>query len=112
MHQRKKVTFIGAAATALAVLAPGSAMAAAPDRATDPFVCPVLTLPSQAVESSGRFDSIGNGQYTFAPGAAGSAETFNGNVPNHATNADGSGSPGGEHASPGDTDYSAIWSGN
>jgi ABC-type phosphate transport system substrate-binding protein len=112
MHQRKKLTLTGAAATALAVLAAGPAMAAPPERASDPFVCPVLTLPSQAVESSGRFDSIGNGEYTFAPGAAGSAETFNGNVPNHATNADGSGSPAGEHASPGDTGYSAIWSGN
>ena len=48
----------------------------------------------------------------LAPGAAGSAATFNGNVPNHATNADGSGSPGGTHASPGDSGYTAIWSGN
>ncbi len=112
MHQRKKLILTGAAASALAVLAPGAAMAAPPDRAGDPFVCPVLTLPSQAVESSGRFDSLGNGEYTFGPGAAGSAETFNGKVPNHATNADGSGSPGGAHAAPGDTGYSAIWSGN
>jgi hypothetical protein len=112
MHQRKKLALTGAAATALAVLAPGSATAATPDRAEDPFVCPVLTLPSQAVDSSGRFNSIGNGQYTFAPGAAGSAETFNGSVPNNATNADGAGSPDGSHAAPGDTDYTAIWSGN
>jgi hypothetical protein len=112
MHQRRKLALTGAAATALAVLAPGSAMAATPDRAEDPFVCPVLTLPSHAVDNSGRFDSIGNGQYTFAPGAAGSAETFNGNVPNDATNADGAGSPGGAHAAPGEPGYSAIWSGN
>jgi hypothetical protein len=92
--------------------APGAAMASPPDRAEDPFVCPVLTLPAQAVEQSGNFNSIGNGQYTFAPGAAGSADTFNCNVPNHATNADGSGTPAGAHASPGDTDYTAIWSGN
>jgi hypothetical protein len=92
--------------------APGAAMASPPDRAEDPFVCPVLTLPAQAVEQSGNFNSIGNGQYTFAPGAAGSADTFNGNVPNHATNADGSGTPAGAHASPGDTGYTAIWSGN
>ena len=72
----------------------------------------MLTLPAQAVEQSGNFNSIGNGQYTFAPGGAGSADTFNGNVPNHATNADGSGTPAGAHASPGDTDYTAIWSGN
>lgn len=91
---------------------PGAAMAAAPDRAENPFVCPVLSVPAQAVDNSGRFNSIGNGQYTFAPGAAGSADTFNGNVPDHATNADGAGSPAGAHASPGDTDYTAIWSGD
>ena len=91
---------------------PGAAMAAPPDRAADPFVCPVLSVPAQAVDNSGHFNSIGNGQYTFAPGAAGSADTFNGNVPDHATNADGAGSPAGAHASPGDTDYTAIWSGD
>jgi len=111
MHHRKKLALAGAAAAALAVIAPGSALAAAPDRAENPFVCPVLTLPDSAA-ANGRFNSIGNGEYTFAPGAAGSADTFNGNVPNHATNADGSGSPDGAHASPGDTGYTAIWSGN
>jgi hypothetical protein len=91
---------------------PGAAMAAPPDRAENPFVCPVLSVPAQAVDNSGRFTSIGNGEYTFAPGAAGSADTFNGNVPDHATNADGAGSPAGAHASPGDTNYTAIWSGD
>jgi hypothetical protein len=91
---------------------PGAAMAAPPDRAENPFVCPVLSVSAQAVDNSGRFNSIGNGQYTFAPGAAGSADTFNGNVPDHATNADGAGSPAGAHASPGDNDYTAIWSGD
>jgi ABC-type phosphate transport system substrate-binding protein len=88
-----------------------SAMAAPPERADDPFVCPVLTVP-QAAQVSDRFDDIGNGESTFAPGNAGSADTFNGNVPNQATNADGSGSPDGAHSAPGDTDYTAIWSGN
>jgi ABC-type phosphate transport system substrate-binding protein len=111
MHQRKLV-LTAAAAAALAVVPAGSAFAAAPDRAEAPFVCPVLTISDQAAANSDRFTAIGNGQYTFAPGAAGSAETFNGNVPNHATNADGSGSPGGTHSAPGDSDYSAIWSGN
>ena len=91
---------------------PGAALAAPPDRAEDPFVCPVLTVSGQAFENSGRFDPIGNGQYTFAPGAAGSADTFNGNVPDHATNADGAGSPAGAHAAPGDGGYTAIWSGD
>jgi ABC-type phosphate transport system substrate-binding protein len=111
MHHRKKLALAGAAAAALAAVAPGSALAASPDRAENPFVCPVLTLPDSAA-SNGRFTPIGDGEYTFAPGNAGSAATFNGNVPNHATNSDGSGSPGGEHASPGDPGYTAIWSGN
>jgi hypothetical protein len=109
MCKRKVVVPIAAAAL---MLLPGSAVAAQPDRAEDPFVCPVLTVSEQAAENAGRFNSIGNGQYTFAPGAAGSADTFNGNVPNRATNADGTGSPAGAHSAPGDTDYTAIWSGN
>ena len=45
-----------------------SAMAAPPERADDPFVCPVLTVP-EAAQVSGRFDDIGNGESaTFAPG--------------------------------------------
>jgi hypothetical protein len=109
---RKRKLILTGAAAALVVLPAGSAVAAPPDRADDPFVCPVLTVSEQAVANSGRFDSLGNGEYTFAPGAAGSAETFNGNVPNLATNADGAGSPGGSHSAPGDSDYTAIWSGN
>jgi hypothetical protein len=89
-----------------------SAMAAPPERADDPFVCPVLGVSENAAENSERFTSIGEGEYTFGPGAAGSAETFNGNVPDHATNGDGEGTPAGPHSSPGDTDYTAIWSGN
>jgi hypothetical protein len=112
MHQSKKLALSGAAAAAVAVLAPSPALAAPPDRADAPFVCPVLTVSEQAAAQSGRFTSIGNGEYTFGPGAAGSADTFNGNVPNHATNAEGSGSPSGAHASPGDSGYTAIWSGN
>ena len=111
MNPRRMLAGVGVAA-AFAVVSTGSALAAGqPERAADPFVCPVLTLPDAAL-GSGRFNSIGNGQYTFAPGNAGSADTFNGNVPNIATNADGSGSPGGAHSAPGDTDYTAIWSGN
>jgi hypothetical protein len=109
---RKHKLILTGAAAALVVLPTGPAVAAPPDRAEDPFVCPVLTVSDQAVASSGRFDSLGNGEYTFGPGAAGSAETFNGNVPDLATNADGAGSPGGSHSSPGDSDYTAIWSGN
>jgi hypothetical protein len=103
------VTVVSAAA--LAGL-PASASAATPDRASDPFVCPVLTISQQAAANVDRFHQIGDGQYTFAPGNAGSSTTFNGNVPNLATNSDGAGSPGGTHAAPGDTNYTAIWSGD
>jgi hypothetical protein len=109
---RKRRLILTGAAAVLVVLPTGSAVAAPPDRAEDPFVCPVLTVSEQAVANSGRFDPLGNGEYTFGPGAAGSAETFNGNVPNLATNAHGAGSPGGSHSAPGDSDYTAIWSGN
>jgi hypothetical protein len=108
---RKGLVTIGAAGL-LAIVPAGAAQAAPPDRAEDPFVCPVLTVSEQAAEHSGKFTSIGDGEYTFGPGNAGSADTFNGNVPNHATNADGAGSPGGDHSAPGDSDYTAIWSGN
>ena len=108
---RKRVLVAVSGGMVFGGLFASSAMGAPPERADDPFICPVLSVPDQA-DASGRFDDIGNGESTFAPGSAGSAETFNGNVPNQATNADGAGSPDGAHSAPGDTDYSAIWSGN
>lgn len=110
MH--KRLILAGCAVAVAVGLFASSAMASPPERAEDPFVCPVLKLNEKAVEQTGKFGEIGEGEYTFGPGAAGNPETFNGNVPNTATNADGSGSPGGEHSAPGDTDYTAIWSGN
>lgn len=110
---RKRFLTAVSAVAVLAGLTAGSAMAAGPpERAEDPFVCPVLTVSEQAVENSGKFNSIGEDEYTFGPGAAGNPETFNGNVPNIATNGDGTGVPPGPRSSPGDTDYTAIWSGN
>jgi hypothetical protein len=110
---RKRTLIATGAVAGVMGLSASSAMAAPPERASDPFVCPVLTVSQQAVDNSGKFNAIGDGSYTFAPGNAGSADTFNGNVPNTATNADGAGSPTpGGHSSPGDTDYTAIWSGN
>jgi hypothetical protein len=79
------------------------------------FVCPTLKLSDQAVASTGgtgvKFNEIGDGEYTFGPGNAGSGETFSGNVPLHATNDDGEGTPGVDHVSPGEDGYTAIWSG-
>jgi len=110
---RKRLLTAVSAAMVVAGLSASSAMAGGPpERAEDPFVCPVLTVSEHAVESSGKFNSIGEGEYTFGPGKAGSSETFNGNVPNIATNGDGEGVPQGPRSSPGDTDYTAIWSGN
>ena len=110
---RKRMIPIGVAAAAFGLVSAGSALAGPPERAADPFVCPVLKISEQAaIHTDGHFAKIGEGQYTFGPGAAGSQETFNGNVPNHATNADGEGSPGGTHSAPGDPNYTAIWSGN
>jgi hypothetical protein len=110
---RKRILIATGAVSAVMGLSASSAMAATPDRASDPFVCPVLTVSGQAFDNSGKFGPIGDGTYTFAPGSAGSADTFNGNVPDTATNADGAGSPTpGGHSSPGDTDYTAIWSGD
>lgn len=109
---RKRLLTTASAVAMLAAFAAGPAAAAPPERAEDPFVCPVLKVNENAVEQTGKFSEIGEGEYTFGPGNAGDPETFNGNVPNHATNGDGTGSPGGPHSAPGDTDYTAIWSGN
>jgi hypothetical protein len=111
---RKRVLIAASATAMLAGLFASSAAAAPPERADAPFVCPVLTVSDQAVTSSGKFGEIDDdGTFTFAPGSAGDADTFNGNVPNTATNDEGAGSPtADDHASPGDTTYTAIWSGN
>jgi hypothetical protein len=74
------------------------------------FVCPVLNLPSQAVEKSGKFAPLGeSGQYTTLPGRAGDEASSPVNPPDHATNADGEGTPGVDHVGPGDPGYSPIW---
>jgi hypothetical protein len=109
---RKRVLIATGAVAGVMGLSASSAMADTPDRVGDAaFVCPVLKLSDQAAENTG-YNQIGEGEYTFAPGNAGKAETFNGNVPLGATNGDGEGTPGVDHSSPGETDYTAIWSGN
>jgi hypothetical protein len=67
---------------------------------SDGFVCPVIK--TDAVLNSPKGAAIAGGHYTIAGP--------NVSVPTHATNQDGAGSPGGAHAAPGDTGYSAIWS--
>lgn len=84
---------------ALLAIVPSLA-SAAPVEKTDGFVCPVIK--TDAVLNSPRGGAIADGDYTIGgPDVS---------VPVHATNDDGAGSPGGAHASPGDTTYTAIWS--
>lgn len=72
----------------------------------DVFVCPVITSDAVGDHNPEASPLGGTGDYTVVPSTAN-----NGNlsVPITATNRDGYGTPGGEHASPGDTDYTAIW---
>ena len=87
----------------LSTLSVTSALANGPDT-TDGFVCPVLG--GQAGGEHGNsspdvFVSIAGGDTTIiGPDVS---------VPIHATNDNGNGNPGGDHASPGDADYTAIW---
>jgi len=62
------------------------------------FVCPVISTDAvlnakNGVEINGTYSVVG-------PTVS---------VPVHATNGDGTGSPGGTFSSPGDTNYTAIW---
>lgn len=67
------------------------------------FVCPVFKSSSVG-QHNPNAEQIGGGDYAIVPQGADHL-----NVPDHATNMDGAGSPGGAHARPGDRDYSAIW---
>jgi hypothetical protein len=77
---------------------------------TDGFVCPVLggkagengkASEPHGNSPGGPIVEIGGGDYTVAGPDV--------EVPVHATNDEGAGTPGGDHASPGDPDYTAIW---
>lgn len=65
------------------------------------FVCPVFNDNSKVGENNPNAVLIGEGDYSIIGPDV--------NVPDQATNGDGSGIPGSEHSNPGDTDYSAIW---
>lgn len=90
--------FVVAAAAAIA-----EQVADQPEK-TSGFVCPVLG--GKAGEEHGNsspepLKQIGGGDYTVV-----GPEVV---VPVHATNDEGKGTPPGDHASPGDTTYTAIW---
>jgi hypothetical protein len=69
---------------------------------TSAFVCPVISTDN--VLNSPKGSTLSEGDFTI------SGPTLHNGVPIGATNGDGTGSPTGTHSSPGDTDYSAIWS--
>lgn len=65
----------------------------------DGFVCPVISTAGVLHSPNGI--QIAGGDYSIrGPDVS---------IPLHATNDGGNGSPGGAHASPGDTTYTAIW---
>lgn len=66
---------------------------------TDAFVCPVITTDAVL---NGPGEAIYGGDYTIV----GPDHLY---IPDNATTR---GTPGGDHAQPGDTDYTAIWAGN
>lgn len=70
------------------------------------FVCPVFTQEAVGMHNP-NVSPIAGGDWSFGPGNSSGLS-----VPDQATNADGAGSPGGEHAEPGEPGYTAIWSGN
>ena len=66
----------------------------------DGFVCPVISTDA-VLNSVNGAGPIAEGDYTvLGPDVT---------VPLHATNGNGSGNPGVSYASPGETDYTAIW---
>jgi hypothetical protein len=103
----KAKLFVGAVAAAAFFVGPGASAAFAD------FVCPVLPISEQGTEhatANGQFITVG-GDASILPGKAGNTmDTVN--VPRHATNQDGAGTPNGDHAAPSESGYTAIWNTN
>lgn len=68
---------------------------------TDGFVCPVFNDNSKVGEKNPNAIEISNGDYTIVGPKV--------SVPITATNDNGQGSPAGNHSSPNDKTYTAIW---
>ena len=101
---RKLIRLAPVSAIIAVVMLMGATAAFADDGGTA-FVCPVFN--SDAVgEHNPNAISIADGDSSIIPGKSQGLS-----VPDHATNGNGAGSPGGAHSSPGDTDYTAIWHG-
>ena len=98
----KPLAFTASLLVALAFISLTPAISgAAPVEKVAGFVCPVFNSNSQAGHKNPNAVPIAGGDYTIL-----GPEVY---VPAHATNDDGAGTPGGDHASPGDKNYSAIW---
>jgi hypothetical protein len=108
----KKLIILATAVVVISVMAIPATLFADSHR-VDSFVCPVLK-PVVGDSNNPNIFPIADGDYSILPGkAAGDPGTHLNSpvaVPEGATNGDGDGSPGGWHAKPGDTDYTAIWS--
>lgn len=98
----KKILTALSTVASLMVLFTVSASAAPVDK-TEAFVCPVFN--ETVGDNNPNTFGIADGDYSLIP----SGDPKYINVPTHATNADGAGSPGGDHSGPGDSDYTAIW---
>jgi hypothetical protein len=88
-------------AGAVAAAPPSSGQSATTTNTTSSgFVCPVIS--TDQVLNSPKGSTLSEGDFTIS----GPDVT----VPTNTTNGDGTGSPTGAHQSPGDPNYSAIWS--
>ena len=108
MRKKNVAIVVGVVAAAFAL--PGIA-AASEDRPAEDFVCPVLGANGNTHAQDGLAGAQANGNpnlmqiggddwSTIGP------EVGNGGVPDRATT---DGTPGGAHARPGDSNYTAIW---
>jgi hypothetical protein len=85
-----------------------SGFSSASEHRDDSFVCPVFN-PDTVGENNPNAFPIAGGDYSIKPGKAFEHPEGPVSVPEGATNQDGAGTPGGDHAGPGDEDYTAIW---
>ena len=100
----KKIIRILVLTGMLSALAVTAAFAAPAPEKVDAFVCPVLGGQAGGEQGNSdveKFVEIFGGDTTIIGPEV--------SVPIHATNDNGAGSPGGDHASPGDPGYTPIW---
>ena len=100
----KKVLRILVLTGMLSALAVTAAFAAPAPEKVDAFVCPVLGGQAGGEQGNSdveKFVGISDGDTTILGPEV--------SVPIQATNDNGAGSPGGDHASPGDQGYTPIW---